>query len=44
LASIENIWNKKLADDIKELWNDKGIQATFQERAQFQLDDCVKYH
>jgi hypothetical protein len=44
LSSIENVWNKKLSDDIMELWADKGIQATYEERAQFQLDDCAKYY
>jgi guanine nucleotide-binding protein G(i) subunit alpha len=42
--AIENIWNKKLADDCKALWKDAGIQACFNERHQFQLDDSTKYY
>lgn len=42
LLNIETIWNKKLAQDIKELWKDEGIQATYQERHNFQLDDSAK--
>lgn len=44
LMAIENVWNKKLAEDIQELWKDEGIQATYAERHQFQLDDSTKYY
>jgi len=44
LLHIESVWNKKLSQDIKELWKDEGIIATYQERHQFQLDDSTKYY
>jgi hypothetical protein len=30
-----------MASDIKALWADKGVQATFKRRAEFQLNDCA---
>jgi len=32
-----------MATLIKELWKDKGIQETYEQRSQFQLNDSTKY-
>jgi len=33
----------KLGKMLKQLWADKGIQATYEQRAQYQLTDSTKY-
>jgi GTPase SAR1 family protein len=35
--------DEKLGDTLKSLWEDAGIQATFEQRANFQLTDSTKY-
>lgn len=35
--------NEEVADPIKILWNDPGIQATFKARAKFQFPDSAPY-
>ena len=34
----------QMADDVKKLWADKGVQATYKRRAEFQLNDSAAYY
>ena len=36
-------FSEHLVEDVENLWNDEGIQATFQEASKFQIPDCAKY-
>jgi len=36
-------WNEELASIIKQLWEDPGIQETYEQRSKFQLNDSTKY-
>ena len=31
----------QMADDVKKLWADKGVQAAYERRAEFQLNDSA---
>ena len=33
-----------MADDVQKLWADKGVQATYKRRAEFQLNDSASYY
>jgi len=44
LLNIESVWSKKLGHEIRELWLDDGLQKTYEERHNFQLDDTAKYY
>jgi len=35
--------DEKLGETLRELWEDEGIQQTFEQRANFQLTDSTKY-
>eukprot|EP01080_Neovahlkampfia_damariscottae_P010511 gene10511-3033_t len=39
LLSSDKIWNTKIGEAVKELWDDEGIQKTFERRNEFQLED-----
>jgi GTPase SAR1 family protein len=34
----------QMADDIKKLWSDKGVQAMYERRAEYQLNDSAQYY
>lgn len=34
----------QMADDIKRLWADKGVQAMYERRAEYQLNDSTQYY
>jgi hypothetical protein len=31
----------QMTEDIKNLWEDKGVRATFKRRSEYQLNDCA---
>ena len=39
LLSTDKIWNTKIGEAVKDLWEDEGIQKTFERRNEFQLED-----
>eukprot|EP01156_Anaeramoeba_ignava_P023926 Anaeramoba_ignava/c21830_g4_i1.p1 GENE.c21830_g4_i1~~c21830_g4_i1.p1 ORF type:complete len:210 (+),score=72.10 c21830_g4_i1:52-681(+) len=43
LKQFGEIWRPEIADWIKILWKDPGIQATYQQRYKFQLNDSAAY-
>jgi len=42
LLNISKIYTPQLGEDMEELWKDKGIQAVYQLRSQFQLLDSTE--
>jgi len=34
----------QMTEDIKSLWEDKGVRATFKRRSEYQLNDCADYY
>jgi len=34
----------QMTEDIKNLWEDKGVRATFKRRSEYQLNDCADYY
>ena len=44
LLSIERVWSSELGLEIKALWEDPGVQRTFQKRSAFQIEDSAQYY
>nr|CAG4715349.1 unnamed protein product [Naegleria fowleri] len=44
LLSIERVWSSELGLVITKLWEDPGVQRTFQKRSAFQIEDSAQYY
>jgi hypothetical protein len=38
LLNSDKVWNEKIGLAIKDLWEDEGIQSTFERRNEYQLE------
>ena len=44
MLSIERVWSSELGLVITKLWEDPGVQRTFQKRSAFQIEDSAQYY
>jgi hypothetical protein len=38
LLNSDKVWNEKIGVSIKDLWEDEGIQSTYERRNEYQLE------
>jgi hypothetical protein len=41
LLNSDKVWNEKIGLSIKDLWEDEGIQSTYERRNEYQLEGIV---
>lgn len=40
---LGDVWSQQIGETLQKLWQDKGIQAAYMRRNEFQLNDSTKY-
>jgi len=44
IMAISKVWDQEMANDIKMVWHDAGIQKVYTRRNEYQLDDSTYYY